>query len=85
MKATYVEVNGEGREIYKDPITDDGVKKSARGLLKVLPMEHGYELVDQVTWDEEEYDSSLETFYMNGKFLKETTLTEIRERIKNNL
>ena len=48
-------------------------------------MEHDYELVDQVTWDEEEYDSSLETFYMNGKFLKETTLTEIRERIKNNL
>jgi nicotinamide phosphoribosyltransferase len=25
MKATYVEVNGEGREIFKDPITDDGV------------------------------------------------------------
>ena len=30
MKATYVELNGEGREIFKDPITDDGVKKSAK-------------------------------------------------------
>ncbi|MGJ8733656.1 MAG: nicotinate phosphoribosyltransferase, partial [Cellulophaga sp.] len=35
MKATYGEVNGEGREIFKDPITDDGTKKSAKGLLKI--------------------------------------------------
>ena len=35
MKATYGEVDGEGREIFKDPITDDGTKKSARGLVKI--------------------------------------------------
>ena len=29
MKATYVEVNGEGRKIFKKPITDDGTKISA--------------------------------------------------------
>ena len=35
MKATYGEVNGAGREIYKDPVTDDGTKKSAKGLIKI--------------------------------------------------
>jgi nicotinamide phosphoribosyltransferase len=35
MKATYVEVNGESREIFKNPVTDDGTKKSATGLLQV--------------------------------------------------
>ena len=34
MKATYGEVDGEGREIFKDPITDDGTKKSAKRFVK---------------------------------------------------
>jgi Nicotinic acid phosphoribosyltransferase len=35
MKATHGIVNGQPVDIYKDPITDDGVKKSAKGLLCV--------------------------------------------------
>ena len=35
VKATHVVVNGESRDIFKDPITDDGVKKSAKGYLRV--------------------------------------------------
>jgi nicotinamide phosphoribosyltransferase len=35
-KATWVQVDGEGKEIYKDPVTDDGTKKSACGLLSVV-------------------------------------------------
>lgn len=31
MKATWCQVNGEGREIFKDPKTDDGTKKSLSG------------------------------------------------------
>ena len=34
MKATYVEVNGEGREIFKNPITDNGVKKIGKRTFK---------------------------------------------------
>ena len=48
MKATYGEVNGEGREIYKDPITDDGTKKSAKGLIKIEKIDDSYRLMDQV-------------------------------------
>ena len=82
MKATYVEVNGEGRPIFKNPVTDDGTKKSAYGLLKVLPTEGGYELVDNVTWDEEKNDSSLVTLYENGEFKNTQTLEQIRETLK---
>ena len=35
MKATWGQVNGEAREIFKDPVTDDGTKKSAVGRLRV--------------------------------------------------
>jgi nicotinamide phosphoribosyltransferase len=35
MKATAGVVNGKMVEIFKDPVTDDGLKKSARGLLCV--------------------------------------------------
>ena len=94
MKATYVEVKHpaesgspaytiEGREIFKDPITDDGVKKSAKGLLHVTKSnENGYMLVDKVTWDNEK-NGELQAIYINGQFENQTTLTEIRERLKN--
>lgn len=35
IKVTYCIVNGVGRNVQKDPVTDDGKKKSACGLLKV--------------------------------------------------
>lgn len=83
MKATYVEVDGEAREIFKDPITDDGTKKSATGLLHVTKHnENGYMLVDKVSW-ETEANGELQTIYLNGQFENETTLTEIRKRLQN--
>ena len=81
MKATYVEVDGEGREIFKDPITDDGTKKSATGLLSVHNHDGEYVLVDRCTWEGEGV-SSLQTIYKDGEFFNKTTLSEIRERLK---
>jgi nicotinamide phosphoribosyltransferase len=81
MKATYVEVDGEGRAIFKDPITDDGTKKSATGLLRVTMGEDGYKLVDQQTWAGENA-TLMHTIYNNGLLTNQTTLTEIRNRLK---
>ena len=73
-----------GREIFKDPITDDGTKKSATGLLCVTKHnENGYMLVDKVSW-ETEANGELQTIYKDGEFRNQTTLTEIRNRLKNN-
>jgi nicotinamide phosphoribosyltransferase len=84
MKATYVEVNGEGREIFKDPITDDGTKKSATGLLRVeeLVGSHGRGIVlmDKVSWEEEK-DGLLQVIYEDGVFHNQITLTEIRKKL----
>lgn len=81
MKATYVEVNGEGRNIFKDPVTDDGTKRSATGLLCVKNENNKYDLYDKVTW-EEESTSELKTVFKNGKLIKDYSLREIRERLK---
>ena len=83
MKATYVEVEGEGREIFKNPITDDGTKKSATGLLSVFKSEDNlaFKLYDHCDW-ETEAKGELQTIYKNGQFENQTTLTEIRARLK---
>lgn len=87
-KSTYCEVidiNGQviTREIFKDPITDDGMKKSAKGLLAVFKNEVGeLTLKDQATWNDVYSDNNeLKTVFFNGKLVSETTLTAIRERL----
>jgi nicotinamide phosphoribosyltransferase len=73
----------KGREIFKDPITDDGTKKSATGLLAVFENEinGSYELVDHCDWNTEE-SGELKVIYRNGHFKNRTTLSEIRNRLK---
>lgn len=90
MKATYCEINGQGREIFKDPVTDDGIKKSAKGLLMVVedPEIQGncLKLVDQVTWNHVNSGSNeLKVVFEDGKLLIHQTLSEIRKRVENSL
>ncbi|MBK7130427.1 MAG: nicotinate phosphoribosyltransferase [Crocinitomicaceae bacterium] len=81
MKATYGEVNGEGRSIFKDPITDDGTKKSAKGLMKIVLENGNYKLIDQVDWNEEK-QGELKEIFRDGKLLADYTLDQIRNRIR---
>lgn len=82
MKATYGEVNGEGREIFKSPKTDDGTKQSARGLIRIEGNgEKVSGMKDRVS-REDEAGGILNVVYANGKLLREVTLSEIRERLK---
>ena len=95
IKATYCEaISTDGTKyfeipIFKDPITDDGTKKSARGLLRVdkVELENGkttLTLKDNVTW-EEEAGGELVTVFDDGFLVKEFTLQEIRERLASDL
>jgi nicotinamide phosphoribosyltransferase len=81
MKATYGEVDGVGREIFKDPITDDGTKKSAKGLMKVVREVGKYKLIDQVSWEEEK-QGELKEIFRDGKLLIDQSLAEIRQYIR---
>lgn len=84
QKATYVEVNGKGIEIFKDPATDTGkTKKSARGLIMVYKDANGeYQIKDQCTWEEVRSErNELKTIFKDGKFFNQTTLTKIRSLV----
>jgi nicotinamide phosphoribosyltransferase len=81
MKATYGEVNGVGRAIFKDPITDDGTKKSAKGLMKITHEEGEYKLYDNVGWEDEKGGELVEIF-RDGKLIVDLNLEDIRARIK---
>jgi nicotinamide phosphoribosyltransferase len=79
--------------IYKDPVTDDGTKKSLKGLLQVFnnnPNCQGNEMlfdgnddfkVNTECTPEEESGGILQLIYEDGKFYNQITLTEIRERL----
>jgi nicotinamide phosphoribosyltransferase len=77
-----VEENGvrTGFDIYKDPITDDGTKKSLKGRCAVH-IENGEYVVKIQCSEEEEKGGVLQTIYEDGHFYNQTTLTQIRERI----
>jgi nicotinamide phosphoribosyltransferase len=80
MKATWCMVDGEAKEIFKDPKTDGGMKKSLKGLISVVEKDGKYVALDCVE-PYEEASGCLETVFENGKILREFTLSEIRENI----
>jgi len=85
MKATYGEVNGTGRPIFKDPKTDDGTKKSAKGMIKLTGTPTEVEKMEDMVSSEQEKEGLLKTVYLDGKIIRETTLSEIRQLLKSQL
>lgn len=80
MKATQVVIDDAPRPIFKSPVTDDGTKRSACGLLRVN-MEGGqYVLVDNVSYVSEA-QGELRTVFLDGKITEEVSLSEIRRRL----
>jgi nicotinamide phosphoribosyltransferase len=82
IKATFgVTKSGGDLAIYKDPKTDDGTKRSARGLLRVDRVNGKLTLTDNVT-REIEQGGELETVFENGTLLRFETLATIRATLK---
>jgi len=81
MKATWGEVDGKDRTIFKEPKTDNGLKRSARGLLRVTRDEQGeLRLHDEQTWKQEQ-EGELKTRFLNGKLFNREHFEEIRQRL----
>lgn len=82
MKATYVEVDGEHRDIFKAPVTDTGMKNSAKGRLAVVYDAKGeLSLINQATPEQEEA-SLLKPVWRDGQFLRRETFDVIRDRAR---
>jgi hypothetical protein len=83
---------GKGKKsynIYKDPVTDDGTKKSLKGLLSVVEVESmttktkHLSVLEKCT-PEQESQGLLQVIYEDGKFHNQTSLTEIRKILSQN-
>lgn len=84
VKATYAIVNNEERMLFKDPKTDSGIKKSQKGLVVVNKDNNDKFFFEDNFVDNEKYKSKtnlLETVFVNGKLIKETSLDEIRTKL----
>jgi nicotinamide phosphoribosyltransferase len=84
MKALYAEIEaqyGKDRiEIYKDPATDDGTKKSAKGLVRVEKEGDDYVLYDQQTLEQFE-QGEYKTVFRNSVITVRPQLAEMRENL----
>jgi nicotinamide phosphoribosyltransferase len=90
MKATNVVINGVEKPIYKDPVTDNGTKKSLRGRIAVfqeeLPTPH-LVAVDNLQ-DRPDLarlastHNLLTTVWKDGNFVKRYTFDEVRENAR---
>jgi len=80
MKATSAVVNGKRISLFKDPKTDYGIKKSAKGLLKV---KNGVLYEDVSEYEESKGD--LKVKFLNGSLFNQTTLYDIRDRLDGEL
>ncbi len=85
MKATNVTINGEEKAIFKDPKTDNGLKKSLKGRIVVVDgNDHGALVaIDDASpktrqWALDNGDDLLETVWKDGKFLKRLGFDEVR-------
>lgn len=85
MKSTLAKINGEEIQIFKNPKTDSGIKKSAKGAVAVvnengvLTLKDGMFLQEALNYE----NNVLTTIFKDGKITKEYTLAEIRERAKS--
>lgn len=81
IKATFAEVNGKPVPIYKAPKTDDGSKKSARGLLCLERGENGEIVLLQDVTPEKEATGLLEVIFENGELKRFQDFEEIRNEL----
>lgn len=80
LKAIYAEVGGEAVEIYKDPATDDGTKKSAKGLLRVEKEGNDFVLYERQSREEFE-GGALIPIFRNSQLLVDEPVSVIRQRL----
>lgn len=81
IKATFARVNGEDRELFKDPITDT-VKKSHKGLMVLEKRGREYVTVDRAD-AESEGSGVLRIVFQDGKLYNETTFSQVRALVRS--
>ena len=88
MKATWADVGGKERFLFKNPKTDSGMKKSAKGRIVLRNRVNGFtgiQMIDGLTKDQQAsytHENLLKPVWSDGKFIREENLADIRARVK---
>lgn len=82
LKSTLCIVNGEERQIFKDPKTDNGVKRSQKGRVGVFEDSNGYFHSDEHSLTQHLPGNLLHDVFINGELYNEQTLAQIRARLR---
>lgn len=80
-KSTACVIDGQEKAIFKDPKTDDGLKKSQRGRVRVFSQDGKIQLTDGHSLADTFTDDLLKTVYLNGELLVDQSLADIRGRM----
>ncbi len=84
IKATWNRINDEENMMFKDPVTDSGVKKSARGRITLVDRSNGIEMIDGETEAQEKRAATvnlLQPVWENGHFLKRNHWKDMVKRV----
>lgn len=82
LKSTLCVINGSEKQIFKDPKTDDGTKKSQKGRVVVLKDGKSFKFQDGFSLNDKVAGDQLQTVFKDGKLLVDHKFSEIRTRLK---
>lgn len=82
LKSTLCVVNGVEKQIFKNPKTDDGTKKSQKGRVAVLRQGDSFVFADGFGLDDVVPGDQLREVFRDGKLLIDDSFAVIRERIQ---
>lgn len=90
FKSTYAVINGEEKFLSKNPMTDDGTKKSQKGLVAVLPPESGKTGCDDIFYihklDKKRKgmipNDMLKPIFEDGVLLNEVSFEDIKNKVR---
>jgi len=88
LKSTFCKINGVDKQIFKDPKTDNGVKKSLKGKVAVIGLHNGttgefvnLTSVSELGSNDVVEGDLLKEIYRDGKLLVDDSLSTIRGRL----
>jgi nicotinamide phosphoribosyltransferase len=85
LKSTLAVINGDEKQIFKDPKTDDGTKKSQKGKVVVLEDGNSFKFKDGLYLKDIVEGDMLEEVFRDGKLLVDVAFSGIRARLGKNL
>lgn len=81
LKSTLCVINGDEKQIFKDPKTDSGIKKSQKGRVVVLKDGDSFKFMDGLSLKDNVVGDQLREVFRDGKLLIDENFSDIRTRI----